>query len=149
MSTTKLIKLLAVSLFIVGCGGSNSGQSSAENGAADVSGNAQEAVSSVAESSLPDGYTNTAINNSGAGVEGTMGSYTVKLYANSSEEVKPQEPHKGVVVKMDGQTSETMAIQESYIGKSIVAVVHEGDKVVKASSSVEVTDVPVVIIELD
>jgi nitrous oxide reductase accessory protein NosL len=133
------IKLLAISVLLVGCGGGDSTSTASDTVAQ------TESASSSATATTP-AY--KAINNTGAGVEGKMGNYTVKLFTDSKEEVKPQERHQGVVVKYDGQTSETMAIQASYQGKDITAGIYDGDKLVKMSDSVNVSDVPVVIIDI-
>ncbi len=121
----RYIKIVAISLLFVGCGGENTATTNTE--------------------ATP---THTAINNKGAGVEGKMDNYTVKLFANGSEEIKPQERHQGVVVKFNGKTSETMAIQASYKGKEITAGIYDGDKLVKMSESISITDIPVVIIDI-
>jgi hypothetical protein len=133
------IKLLAISMLLVGCGGGDSTSTASDTVAQ------TESASSSATATTP-AY--KAINNRGAGVEGKMGNYTVKLFTDSKEEVKPQERHQGVVVKYNGLTSETMAIQASYQGKDITAGIYDGDKLVKMSDSVNVSDVPVVIIDV-
>jgi nitrous oxide reductase accessory protein NosL len=132
------IKLLAISVLLVGCGGGDSTSTTSDT-VAQTESSPSSTISTPAHK---------AINNTGVGVEGKMGNYTVKLFASSSEEVKPQERHQGVVVKYDGQTSETMAIQASYQGKDITAGIYDGDKLVKMSDSVNVSDAPVVIIDV-
>jgi len=142
------IKLLVISVLMVGCGSdtvSNNTEDSAANSVAQTPPAVQTQVEGTRTEVTP-AY--KAINNTGVGVEGKLGNYTVKLFANNNEEVKPQERHQGVVVKYDGQTSETMAIQSSYQGKEIVAAIYNGDNLVKVSDSVTVTDVPVVIIDV-
>ena len=132
----KCITLLAISALLVGCGG-------------DTTSNNRDATSdNVLESSTTKIPAYKTINNKGTGVEGKLGNYIVKLFANNNEQIKPQERHQGVVVKYDGQTSETMAIQSSYQGKKIVAVIYNGDNIVKVSDSITVTDVPVVVIKV-
>ena len=131
--TIKLLTTIAIMLTLVGCGDNSSALT--------------ESTTSIAK--VPAGYTQKVINNQGNSVEGTIGKYTVRLLSNELQEIQPQQPHKGVVVKYDGQTSSTMAIEEAYIGKSIVAAIYdEGGKLVKTSGAVKVTDVPVVIIEV-
>ena len=134
------IKLLAIAALFVGCGN----ESTTSNGTTTASTNVAQTES--ATSSAP---AHKAINNTGAGVEGKLGNYTVKLFASTSEEVKPQERHQGVVVKFDGQSSDTMAIQASYQGKEITAGIYDGDKLVKMSESIGITDVPVVVIDVN
>lgn len=131
--TTKLLTTAAIAMTLIGCG---------EDGSTPTT------EAAAASAKLPTGYTQKAINSQGNGVEGSMGQYTVKLMSNAEQAVEPQRPHKGVVVKYDGQTSSTMAIEEDYIGKSIVAAIYEGGNLVKVSDAVEVTDVPVVIIDV-
>jgi len=128
----QIVKSLILSLLLVGCGSNT---------------NTENRVSDTTKSSTTS-YSYKAINNSGSGVEGKLGNYTVKLFSNSKELKKPQDRHKGVVVKFNGQTSETMAIQASYEGKDIVASIYDGDKLIKQSAPIKVTDVPVVIIEI-
>jgi len=131
------IKLIAISVLLIGCGGGDT-SSKSESTTSDT-------VAQTDSSATP---THKVINNRGIAVEGKMGNYTVKLFANSSEEAKPQERHQGVVVKYDGQTSETMAIQAGYQEKEITAGIYNGDTLIKMSDSVKVTDTPVVIIDI-
>jgi len=140
MKKQQLIKALAISLLFIGCGGNSTQGNTATNSEASAQ------VASTTKSTNAPAY--KAINNKGFGVEGKLDNYTVKLYSDSQEEIKPQGRHQGVVVKYNGKTSETMAIQESYQGKNIVAGIYDGDKLIKMSDSVKVTDVPVVIIDM-
>ncbi len=146
----ELVKLLSISLLFIGCG---SGESTSNNTSATA--NSATNTNSTATTQTANTPSNTsttpaykAINNRGIGVEGKMGNYTVKLFANNNETAKPQERHQGVVVKYNGETSETMAIQDTYKGKEIIAGIYNEDKLVKMSDSVSVTDVPVVIIDV-
>jgi len=139
MKKQQLTKILAISLLFIGCGG-NSTNTATTTPEASV-----QVASTTDSTNAP---VHKAINNRGVGVEGKLDNYTVKLYSDSEEKAKPQERHQGVVVKYNGKTSDTMAIQASYQGKNIVAGIYDGDKLVKMSDSVSVTDVPVVIIDM-
>jgi len=99
---------------------------------------------------LPDNYSHRVINNQGIGVEGSVNNYTIRIYSNSEEIANPQSLHKGVVVKVNGEASENIAIQASYINKTIiVAIYNSNGKLIKISNEIVVTDVPVVIVELN
>ena len=126
----QLIEIVVISLLFIGCGGNSTGSN----------------TTTTENTNVP---TYKVINSRGIAVEGKLDNYTVKLYSDNEEEVKPQGRHKGVVVKYNGKTSESMAIQESYQGKNIVAGIYNGDKLIKMSDSIKVTDdVPVVIMDI-
>jgi len=126
----QLIEIVVISLLFIGCGGNSTGSN----------------TTTTENTNVP---TYKVINSRGIAVEGKLDNYTVKLYSDNEEEVKPQGRHKGVVVKYNGKTSESMSIQEIYQGKNIVAGIYNGDKLIKMSDSIKVTDdVPVVIMDI-
>ena len=99
---------------------------------------------------IPDNYSHRVINNQGIAVEGSINNYTIRIYSNSKEVANSQSRHQGVVVKINGEASENIAIQASYINKTIIVAVYDATgKIVKISDEIVVTDVPVVIVELN
>jgi len=137
----QLIEIVVISLLFIGCGGNSTGSNTTTTSEDSV-----QVASTTENTNVP---TYKVINSRGIAVEGKLDNYTVKLYSDNEEEVKPQGRHKGVVVKYNGKTSESMAIQESYQGKNIVAGIYNGDKLIKMSDSIKVTDdVPVVIMDI-
>ncbi|CAA6815418.1 MAG: Unknown protein [uncultured Sulfurovum sp.] len=129
---------VAVATFILtGCGsnGSNTGDS-------DDGGNPEVVA--------PVGYDSLVINNKGDVVESKLGKLSIKLYSNVADVADAQSMHKGVVVNVNGEDSETMPIQASYVGDEIkVAVYDENNKLLAASDAIEVADdVPVVLVNV-
>ena len=99
---------------------------------------------------LPSTYTHQAINNQGVAVEGSVKNYTIRIYSDSQEIVNAQSLHQGVVVKVNGEASENIAIQATYIDKKIVVALYDqSGQLIKVSDEILVTDVPVVIVELN
>jgi hypothetical protein len=130
MKTQHWLKILGISLLLVGCGGGDT-PSSTQN-----------------EVKIPTTYSYKVINNRGLVVEGKLDNYTIKIYSNSEEVADPKSMHKGVVVKINGKDSEVMPIQISYLNKEIVvAIENEKGEEVAISDEIEVTDVPVVVVE--
>lgn len=98
---------------------------------------------------LPEGYNYRMINNQGIAVESTLDNYTIKLYSNYNETASPQSRHNGVVVKINEEVGENIAIQATYLGKSmVVAVYNERNELVIVSDIIEVIDVPVIVVSL-
>lgn len=101
---------------------------------------------------LPTGYDYRAINNSGIEVETTIDidgtTYTVKLYADYTENANDQANHTGIVVKVNGENAPTIQIQETYRTKNIVAGIYNPvGELVAISDIVAVDDsAPVTII---
>ncbi|MBU1667435.1 hypothetical protein KKC13_03395 [bacterium] len=133
MKTQQWLKILGISLLLVGCGGGDTASTET----------AQNSVT------VPTTYNYKVINNRGLAVEGTMDNYTIKIYSTTEEVADPKSMHKGVVVTINGKASEVMPIQISYLNKEIVvAVENEKGEQVAVSDAIEVTDVPVVVVEL-
>ncbi|MBU1667433.1 hypothetical protein KKC13_03385 [bacterium] len=98
---------------------------------------------------LPEGYNYRMINNQGIAVESKLDNYTIKLYSNYNETISPQSRHSGVVVKINEEVGENIAIQATYLGKSmVVAVYNERNELVIVSDIIEVIDVPVIVVTL-
>ena len=100
--------------------------------------------------SLPNGYIYPVINNQNIAVKGEVDSYIVKLYSNTKEQADAQSRHQGVVIKFNSNTSETLPIQSTYIGKKvIVALYNSVGELIKVSKEVTVTDTnPIFFIEI-
>ncbi len=99
---------------------------------------------------LPASYTHRAINNQGISVEGSLQTYTIRIYSDSKERANAQSLHQGVVVRFNGKTSENIAIQSSYVNKKIVIAIYDATgHLVKVSDEILVTDdVPIIIVEM-
>ena len=135
MRVQQWLKVLGISLLLVGCGSDDvkSSESSTQNSA----------------TKSPSGYSYKVINNQGKAVESQLGEYTIRITSNSKEKPNPQARHKGVVVKINGENSQTMPIQISYLDKGIVVSVYDKDNVLlSATDEIKVTDVPVVVVEM-
>jgi len=125
----QLIMGLGLALVLIGCG---SGTTNQESG-----------------TTLPTNYSNKVVNNRGLVVEGNVDTYSIKIYSDAQIEVSPKNIHKGVVVKVNGKSSETMPIEIGYMGKHIVAALYDSNgNEVAVSSEIEVTDVPVIIVDM-
>ena len=132
MKAKQLLMALGTSLLLVGCGG---GGASSE---------------ATTTSAVPSTFSNKVINNRGIAVEGTVDGYAIKIYSNSAEVANPQNIHKGLVVKVNAKTSEVMPIEIAYLNKSIVvALVNDKGEEVVVSDEITVTDVPVIIVEMN
>ena len=126
------IVALGITLLLAGCGNSSSSEEKELN------------------TKVPTSYSNKVINNRGLAVEGSVDGYGIRIYSNSKEEANPKSIHKGVVVKVNGKTSEVMPIEIAYLGKSIVvALVNDKGEEVAVSDEIKVTDVPVVVVEMN
>ncbi len=102
------------------------------------------------EIKLPTEYTNSVINNEGKAVIGNVNGYTIRIYSDEVEKANPQSLHQGVVVKLNGNASENIAIQATYLNKKIIiALYNNAGELVKISDEILVTDVPIVIVELN
>jgi len=133
MKSTNWMVVLGASLVLVGCGGG----ATSSNEASKIT-------------AVPETFSNKVINNKGTAVEGTVDGYGIKIYSDSKEAANPQAIHKGVVVKVNGKTSEVMPIEISYLGKSIVvALLNNKGEEVAVSDKIEVTDVPVIVVEMN
>lgn len=101
------------------------------------------------ETKIPSNFSYKVVNNRGLVVESKLDNYTIKIYSDSNEEANPKNIHKGVVVKVNGESSETMPIEISYLNKNIIVVIYDelGNELA-VSAEIEVTDVPVVVVEL-
>lgn len=129
-SKKELLLLFSILMGLIGCGGGASSEG--------------ESTTSI---SLP--FSNKVINNRGLFVEGSVNGYGIKIYSDTIEGVNPQEIHKGIVVEVNGKVSEVIPIQISYLNKNIVVVLFnsQGEKVA-VSSTVLITDVPVIVIKM-
>jgi len=129
MKNKKVLVGLGALLVLVGCGG---GASTEET------------------TVVPSSFSNKVINNRGIAVEGTVDGYGIKIYSDSTDVANPQQIHKGVVVKVNGKTSAVMPIQISYLNKSIVVtLVDDKGEELAVSNEITVTDVPVVVVEMN
>jgi len=105
--------------------------------------------------SLPQGYEYGAINNQGTevsvDVEFNGNNYTIKLLSNEQVTANAQLNHKGVVVKVNGDSAPTMNIQQDYAGKSIIAAIYDSNgNLVAVSDPITISDsAPVNIINID
>lgn len=83
---------------------------------------------------LPSGYDYDVINNANQIVETVLSGYTIKLYADYNETADAQAKHTGVVVRINGENTPIMQIQESYRGDAIVAALYnQNDELVGVS----------------
>lgn len=149
MRIEKWLKILGTSLLLAGCGDNSSSTTSITNETQNEAIPSTTSLTIQEELTLPSSYTYPAINNKGLAVTGQMDNYNIKIYSSNQEVANAQSIHKGVVVKLNDQTSEVMPIQISYLNKKIVVIIEneKGEKVA-ISKEIEVSDVPVVIIEL-
>lgn len=98
---------------------------------------------------LPEGYNYRMINNQGIPVESKLDNYTIQLYSNTNETVSPQSRHSGIVVKINEKVSENIAIQATYLGKSmVVAVYNEKNELTAISDIIQIIDVSVIVVTL-
>ena len=118
---------------------------SQEDGESDSSSTDQDSTSPLLTR-----YTQRVINNQGISVEGHIKNYTIRIYSKEAEVANSQSTHKGVVVKFDGDTSKSIAIQSSYLNKKIVIALYDtGGELITFSDEILVTDdAPVVIVEM-
>jgi hypothetical protein len=129
MKNQKWLVALGASLVLVGCGDSGSSVST--------------------ETKVPSSFTNKVVNNRGLVVESQLDGNSIKIYSDSVVTANPKNIHKGVVVKVNGKSSKTMPIEISYLNKNIIAIVSDSTgKELAVSAEIEVTDVPVIVIEL-
>ena len=125
---------LGVTLLLAGCGKSSTSEEKVVNN----------------HTKVPTSYSNKVINNRGLAVKGSVDGYGIRIYSNSKEVANPKSIHKGVVVKVNGKASKVMPIEIAYLGKSIVvALVNEKGEEVAVSDEIKVTDVPVVVVEMN
>jgi len=103
---------------------------------------------STNNAALPIGYTYPVINNQGKTIETTLNEYTIKLYANYQENANAQSIHTGIVVKINNENSERVAIQATYQGKSIIAAIYQDSKLIAVSELVEITDDSLIFIKV-
>lgn len=123
----KVIGILSVLVLIAGCGNN---------------------TTSV-ESKIPLEYSYKVVNNRGLVVEGQLGNYKIKIYSDSNETANPQNIHKGVVVNINGKSSEMIPIEISYLNKNIIVSIYdETGNELAVSEVIKVTDVPVVVIDM-
>ena len=107
MQTKKIAYGALVALLLVtGCG-SNSSSESVDSG--------------ELQNSSDSRYIYKVINNRGEAVTSEVGAYEIALYSDTKEKANDKSPHKGVVVKLNGNDSALMPIQETYMHKDIVA----------------------------
>jgi len=132
------LSVAVATLILTGCGSNGTSTGASDNGGGNV-----DVVS-------PTGYENLVINNKGDAVESKLGKLSIKLYSNVADEADAKSMHKGVVVNVNGQDSETMPIQASYVGDEIkVAVYDDKNNLIVVSDAVEVSDdVPVVLVNV-
>jgi len=98
----------------------------------------------------PNVYTHKVINNKGEAVNSRLGALTIQLYSDVQDQADPKSLHKGVVVNINGEDSQTMPIQASYLGDDIVvAIYNERGDLITTTEAVEVTDdTPVVLVNV-
>ena len=143
MKLKQQLAILSTAFILVGCG-NNTSESETKKEATPSSPTVVKDNSIVALK-----YTNKVVNNRGMEVEGEVGHYKIKVYSDSKIEANPQNIHKGVVVKFNGETSKVMPIEISYLDKNImVGLYDKSGKHVATSDSIKITDVPVVVVEL-
>ncbi len=133
MKNQKWLVTLGISLILAGCGKSSS-----------------EPTAAATKTKIPSNFSHKVVNNRGLVVESKLDGNTISIYSDSIIKANPKDIHKGVVVKVNGKSSETMPIEISYLNKNIVAVVTDSNgKELAVSDKVKVTDKPVIIIELN
>lgn len=98
---------------------------------------------------MEDGFTYKAINNQGEGIETTLNEYTIKVLSNSEESSNPQSRHKGLVVRINGEKSKTLHIQNSYVGKEIAIAIYKDNQLVYTSNTITITDQAVTVIDVE
>jgi len=108
-----------------------------------------ESISTPLPTVTPLKYTHKVVNNQGVEVEGEVNGYTIKIYSDTKVEANAKHIHKGVVIELNGEKSNVMPIEISYLDKNIMIGIYDKEgKRVTASDSIRVTDVPVVVVEL-
>ena len=108
-----------------------------------------ESVSSSESITVPSNYSYKATNSIGKEIQGTVDGYSIQIYSDNKIIESAKELHKGLVVKVNGKKSDTMPIGIAYLHKNIVvALVDSSGKRVAVSDEIEVTDVPVIVVEL-
>ena len=102
---------------------------------------------------LPDGYVYRVINNKGEEVNTTVEvdgtTYLIKFYANYEETFDRQKNHKAIRVTINGVQSETLSIQNTYVGNNIVAGIYLDERLIHVSNLTEVTNAPGISIVVD
>jgi len=133
------VSVVVVALILTGCGNGTNTENKDTGGASNSSSNSEIVT--------PMGYENAVINNKGEAVQSKLGKFSIRLYSNAQDKPDAQSVHKGVVVNVNGQDSQTMPIQASYIGDKIKVVVYdENNNMLITSDAIQVVDdVPVVL----
>ena len=133
MLVKKIFSVAVMAMVLNGCGSSSKSSSGGE-----------------LDEHVPIGYEYKVINNRGLAVESQLGEYKINLLSNTQELQNPKSVHKGVVVNINGQDSDTMPIQATYLEKEIVVVIYDKDNVLLGAKAVEVTnDAPVVLVNVE
>ena len=104
-----------------------------------VKGNAGVTFSSKDALSVPKEFLHTTINNDGESIETNYKEYTIKLLSDTEEEADSRRPHTSILVRVNGQDTQPLRIQDSYNGKKIVIAVYDAnDELVAISEDVVV-----------
>lgn len=103
-----------------------------------VKGSAGTAFVSKYGLSIPAGFDYAVINNAGTIVSSIYQNYTIKLFANIDLAADPQLNHTGVVVRINGEDTPVMQIQDSYRGETVVAAVYDSNGNLVAVSDITV-----------
>ena len=89
--------------------------------------------------SVPKEFLHTTINNDGESIETNYKEYTIKLLSDVEEEADSRRPHTSILVRVNGQDTQPLRIQDSYNGKKIVIAVYDAnDELVAISEDVVV-----------
>jgi len=118
---------LLLGFFLIGCGQNNQ---------------IEEKTNSIA---MVDGFNYKVINNKDQAIKTTYKDYEIKVLSNSPEKAEPQSRHKGLVVKINGEKTKTLHLQDSYLGKEIIIGVYKDNQLVKVSNVITIEDKPVTI----
>lgn len=121
---------LLLGFFLIGCGQNNQ---------------IEEKTNSIA---MVDGFNYKAINNRAQAIRTTYKDYEIKVLSNSNEKAEPQSRHRGLVVKINGEKTKTLHLQDSYLGKEIIIGVYKDNQLVKVSDVITVTDRPVTVVDM-
>ena len=133
MLVKKIFSVAVMAMVLIGCG--NGSKSSSEE---------------ELNANIPLGYEYKVINNRGLAVESRLGKYMISLLSDTQETKDPKSVHKGIVVNINGQDSDTMPIQSTYINKVIVVAIYNEEDELLGSKEVDVTnDAPVVLVNID
>ena len=77
--------------------------------------------------SIPTGFDYQTINNSGEIIETNFEDLTIRLFVDYNETADAQANHTGIVVRINGQDTPLMQIQDTYRGHNIVVGIYNMD----------------------